>query len=81
MEQLIKLESINCWAGTLGIMACDDNGFPIMEESRSWGRQRGKGTLEDLYMWYKKQVKQGTTKSETDIQLKRTNTKGLEYLF
>ena len=24
-------------------------------------RQRGKGTLEDLYMWYKKQVKQGTT--------------------
>jgi hypothetical protein len=37
MEQLIKLESINCWAGTLGIMACDDNGLPIIEESRSWG--------------------------------------------
>jgi hypothetical protein len=36
MEHLIKLESINCWAGTLGIMACDDNGLPIMEESRSW---------------------------------------------
>ena len=36
MEQLIKLESINCWAGTLGIMACDDEGLPIMEESRSW---------------------------------------------
>ena len=37
MEQLIKLESINCWAGTLGMMACDGNGLPIMEESRSWG--------------------------------------------
>jgi hypothetical protein len=36
MEQLIKLESINCWAGSLGIMACDDEGLPIMEESRSW---------------------------------------------
>ena len=44
-------------------------------------RQRGKGTLEELYMWYKKQVKEGTTKSEMDIQLKRTNCKGLEYLF
>ena len=43
-------------------------------------RQRGKGTLEDLYWWYKKQVKEGTTKSEMDIQLKRSNTKGLEYL-
>lgn len=37
-------------------------------------RQRGKGTLEDLYIWYKKQCKIGTTKSETDIQLKRKNT-------
>jgi hypothetical protein len=37
MENLIKLESINVWAGTLGVMACDDNGLPIMEESRSWG--------------------------------------------
>jgi hypothetical protein len=44
-------------------------------------RQRGKGTLEDLYMWYKKQVKQGTTDSEFDIKYQRTNTKGLEYLF
>ena len=44
-------------------------------------RQRGKGTLEDLYMWYKKQCKEATTKSEMDIQLKRSNTKGLEYLF
>ncbi len=44
-------------------------------------RQRGKGSLEDLYWWYKKQVKEGTTKSEMDIQLKRSNTKGLEYLF
>ena len=44
-------------------------------------RQRGKGTLEDLYWWYKKQVKEGTTKSEMDIQLKRANTKGLDRLF
>jgi hypothetical protein len=36
METLIKLESINCWAGTLGIMPCDEEGLPIMEESRSW---------------------------------------------
>lgn len=43
-------------------------------------RQRGKGTLEDLYMWYKKQVKQGTTTSEFDIKYQRANTKGLEYL-
>jgi hypothetical protein len=48
---------------------------------KSLERQRGKGTLEELYMWYKKQVKEGTTKSEMDIQLKRWNTKGLEYLF
>jgi hypothetical protein len=44
-------------------------------------RSRGKGTLEDLYMWYKKQCKIGTTKSEIDIQLRRANTKNLEYLF
>jgi hypothetical protein len=44
-------------------------------------RQRGKGTLEDLYIWYKKQVKQGTTNSEFDIKYQRPNTKGLEYLF
>jgi hypothetical protein len=36
METLIKLESINCWAGTLGIMPCDEEGLPIMEESRPW---------------------------------------------
>ena len=36
MEKLIKLESINCWAGSLGVMNCDDAGLPIMEESRSW---------------------------------------------
>jgi len=47
---------------------------------KSMERSRGKGTLEDLYMWYKKQCKIGTTKSETDIQLKRPNIKGLEYL-
>ncbi len=41
---------------------------------KSMERSRGKGTLEDLYMWYKKQCKIGTTKSEMDIQLKRKNT-------
>jgi hypothetical protein len=47
---------------------------------KSLERQRGKGTLEDLYYWYKKQVKEATTKSEMDIQLKRSNVRGLEYL-
>jgi hypothetical protein len=37
MENLIKLESINVWAGTLGIMPSDENNLPIIEESRSWG--------------------------------------------
>jgi hypothetical protein len=36
MDKLIKLESINVWAGPLGVMPCDDAGLPIMEESRSW---------------------------------------------
>jgi hypothetical protein len=49
--------------------------------NKAMERQRGKGTLEDLYMWYKKQVKQGTTNSEFDIKYQRANTKGLEYLF
>jgi len=44
-------------------------------------KQRGKGTIEDLYWWYKKQVNHFTTKSEMDIKFKRTNTVGLEYLF
>jgi hypothetical protein len=44
-------------------------------------RQRGNGTLEDLYIWYKKQCKQGTTNSEFDIKYERPNTKGLEHLF
>jgi hypothetical protein len=48
--------------------------------NKAMERQRGKGTLEDLYMWYKKQVKEVTTKSEMDIQLKRSNIRGLEYL-
>lgn len=44
-------------------------------------KKRGKGTIEDLYWWYKKQVKEVKTYSEIDIQLKRSNTKGLEHLF
>jgi hypothetical protein len=38
-------------------------------------------SVENLYYWYKKQVKEATTKSEMDMQFKRSNTKGLEYLF
>jgi hypothetical protein len=48
---------------------------------KSLERQRGKGTLEDLYWWYKKQVKEAITTSEIDIKFKRKNTFGLEYLF
>jgi len=44
-------------------------------------RQRGKGTLEDLYEWYRKSSKVKTPQSIQDIQLRRSNTKGLEYLF
>ncbi len=36
MKNLIKLESINVWAGPLGIMNCDDSGQPILEESKGW---------------------------------------------
>jgi len=36
MENLIKLESINVWAGPLGVMPSDENNLPIMEKSRSW---------------------------------------------
>ena len=36
MKNLIKLDSINVWAGPLGIMACDDGGQPVLEESKSW---------------------------------------------
>jgi hypothetical protein len=44
-------------------------------------RQRGKGTTEDLYWWYKKQVKMVITPSEMDIKFNRPNTIGLEYLY
>ena len=36
MENLIKLESINVWAGPLGVMPSDENDLPIIEKSRSW---------------------------------------------
>lgn len=35
-NSLVKLESINCWAGELGIMPSDDSNLPIMEESKAW---------------------------------------------
>ena len=41
-------------------------------------RQRGKGTTEDLYWWYKKQVGMGQTPSEIAISLGRKTTKGLQ---
>ena len=40
-------------------------------------KQRGKGTTEDMYWWYKKQCKMGTTPSEIAIALGRNTTKGL----
>jgi len=40
-------------------------------------KQRGKGTAEDMYWWYKKQVKMGTSPSELAISLGRATTKGL----
>tara|TARA_B100000902_G_C27249871_1_gene884669 strand:- start:576 stop:1061 length:486 start_codon:yes stop_codon:yes gene_type:complete len=40
-------------------------------------KQRGKGTTEDMYLWYKKQCKMGQTPSEIAIALGRTTTKGL----
>jgi len=41
-------------------------------------RQRGKGTTEDMYWWYKKQCKMGQTPSEIAISLGRKTTKGLK---
>lgn len=59
--------------------------FGLDRETDLWDkameRQRGKGTIEDLYWWYKKQCKENITNSEMDIKFQRTNTKGLEYLF
>ena len=40
-------------------------------------KQRGKGTTEDMYWWYKKQVGMNTTPSELAIRLGRKTTKGL----
>tara|TARA_B100001057_G_scaffold446526_1_gene485134 strand:+ start:2898 stop:3392 length:495 start_codon:yes stop_codon:yes gene_type:complete len=45
---------------------------------KSLENQRGKGTTEDLYWWYKKQVKMGQTPSEMAISLGRKTTKGLQ---
>ena len=44
---------------------------------KSLERQRGKGTTEDLYWWYKKQTNMGQTPSEMAIALGRKTTKGL----
>ena len=44
---------------------------------KSLEKQRGKGTTEDLYWWYKKQVGMSTTPSELAIRLGRKTTKGL----
>ena len=53
----------------------DEFGKCLWEKSQL--RQRGKGTTEDLYWWYKKQVGMGTTPSELAIRLGRKTTKGL----
>ena len=34
MENVIKLESLNLWAGNLGVLSCDENGNPIETEIR-----------------------------------------------
>jgi hypothetical protein len=47
---------------------------------KAMNMKRSFKSIEDLYYWYKKQVKEATTKSEIDIQLRRANTKGLEHL-
>lgn len=44
---------------------------------KSLEKQRGKGTTEDLYWWYKKQTNMGQTPSEMAIALGRKTTKGL----
>jgi uncharacterized protein (DUF342 family) len=49
--------------------------------NKAMEKQRGKGTLEDLYEWYRKNSKVKNPQSIQDIQLKRANTTGLEYLF
>lgn len=49
--------------------------------NKAMERQRGKGTLEDLYEWYRKNSKVKNPQSIQDIQLRRSNTKGLEHLF
>ena len=40
-------------------------------------KQRGKGTTEDLYWWYKKQTNVANTPSEIAIKFGRKSTKGL----
>ena len=46
---------------------------------KSLEKQRGKGTTEDLYWWYKKQVKMGQdTIRDASISLGRKTTKGLQ---
>lgn len=44
-------------------------------------RSRGDGSLEALYEWYRKNSKVKNPQSIQDIQLRKPNTKGLEYLF
>ena len=44
-------------------------------------RQRGNGSLEALYEWYRKNSRVKNPQSIQDIQLRKPNTKGLEYLF
>jgi hypothetical protein len=75
-EEAHKNENKILW--TLKLKLAEEFGKDLWDKAME--RQRGKGTLEDLYVWYKKQVKQNTTKSEMDIIFKRSNIKGLEYL-
>jgi len=32
--QMIKLESVNCWADEIGVLPCDEKGLPISKDNR-----------------------------------------------
>jgi len=51
-------------------------GVDLWEEAMD-AKLGGRGTIEDLYWWYKKKTKMGQTPSEMAIQLGRKTTNGL----
>ena len=53
------------------------NEFGIDVWDECLDKMSGKGTIEDMYWWYKKKAKMGQTPSEMAIKLGRKTTKGL----